>query len=463
MEGEPGHEQPDSNDAAPSSLLGLFEPPAPPVIPAQSSREDIVSPSTPGLPSTPIRSGNSAYKVGGLLLQNNIPGGIRSTLLAPVESTFPSHLNVNAERTANESSPLLNHPNESMLSDVNSNIQTVFSDPNGSETASPIRLHGSSRLEASKLPSIRELPTFGGSLSPQKRSSNKPAFSSFFTLVELKKMLRTTSTELLKPSTWVGAFMFLLFQVVFCLTMGATITRPHGTASILGLMTKMAAIGVMFGAPVFWLFLPDVPALYPTVDLFSAPFMASIAIIVDEVLFLDPNVSEQDTDEMFLATYTCLASLSLALSGALLVLTSVFRLADLGSYLPFPVLCGFFSAVGVMTWMLAFKVDTNGLTVSEVLWSGDSTVLLDSMLHHAPSVLVAVAMKYLGPKHPFYVVMLVLTTIAAFYIIMFAFGFSMDQMREWEWFYSPGELVYEPMFQPVRNMCILHWLSKAGI
>lgn len=252
--------------------------------------------------------------------------------------------------------------------------------------------------------------------------------------------------ECLQPTTWVGAFMFLLYQIVFCLTMGSAITRPHSTVSLLGLLTKMSALGIILGAPVYWYGSgTEIPALYPTVDLFSAPFLAEIAVVVDNTLFEDKNVTCQENDALFLGTFTFLASVALFLSGTLLVLASVFKLANLGAFLPFPVLCGFFAAVGVLTWTLAFKVDTNGLTVHEVVFSGDAALVLHSLRHHLPSVFIAAIMKYLGPKNPFYVAGVVLATICMFYIFMLSFGVSMEQMIECEWFWARSDLVYESL------------------
>jgi len=116
---------------------------------------------------------------------------------------------------------------------------------------------------------------------------------------------------------------------------------------MLGLMTKTAASGIIFAAAVFWMVSDDVPALYPTVDLFTAPFLANVAMIIDETLYEDENVSEDDNDAMFLATFVLLSSTALVVSGSLLGLSSVFKIANLGSYLPSAVLSGFFAAVGV--------------------------------------------------------------------------------------------------------------------
>jgi len=262
--------------------------------------------------------------------------------------------------------------------------------------------------------------------------------------------------ECATPSSWIGGFMFLLFQLVYCLTMGATITRPHGSVSMLGLMTKTAALGIIFGAPVYWLNLPDIPALYPTVDLFSAPFLANMAFIIDEELYNDDAVMEEDNDPMFLASFTFLVSVSLFLAGFLLVLASVFKLANLGAFLPYPVLCGFFSAVGVLTWTLAFKVDTSGLSVSHVLFSGDKDMMLNALLHHFPSLVVGSIMKYLVPKNQFYTVFVLGVVVALFYTYMLVFGVALEDMIESKWFWSNKDLHYEPMYQGVSSSFVFY-------
>lgn len=262
--------------------------------------------------------------------------------------------------------------------------------------------------------------------------------------------VRYAAVESVSPSTWIGAFMFLLFSLVFSLTFGATIIRPHGSFPLIGIVSRMSALGIMFGAPIYWLQLPDAPALYPTVDLFAAPFLAKIAVLVDEELFRDPTVSDSNNDRVFMATFAFLASLSLALSGSLSMLASIFKVVNLGAFLPFPVLCGFFTAAGCLTWTLAFKVDTNGLSVQQVFLSGDKSLMWMSLVHHTPSVVVAAVMKYMGPKHPLYVVMSVLITIAMFYAIMFSSGTTMEEMILHNWFWSKSESHFKATSEQAR-------------
>lgn len=180
------------------------------------------------------------------------------------------------------------------------------------------------------------------------------------------------------------------------------------------------------------------------VDLFTAPFLAKIAAAVDEAIFNDPLIpSDQDTNQVFLATFFTLTAISLFISGTLLVASSAFKLANLGSFLPYPVLAGFFSAVGVMTWTLAFKIDSNGQSVKEVFYSGDWDLIQRCCLHHSPSVVVAVVMKYLGPKHPFYVVGVLFSSILVFYGTMYACGLSRKAMIEKDWFWRDDDIMYK--------------------
>lgn len=267
----------------------------------------------------------------------------------------------------------------------------------------------------SNLPSISEIPLNDADERPSKPII--PRLDMRFVLQKVASIGRSSLSEATKATTWVGGFMALLFHSVFCLTIGSAIIRPHGLVPMLGLMTKMAAIGIISAASVFWVGLSDdVPAIYPTVDLFTAPFLANVASVVDETLYNDPDVHDEHNDAVFLATFGLLVSTALVLSGTLLWLASVFKLANLGSFLPSAVLSGFFAAVGVLTWTLAIKVDTNGVSLGKIIHSGDWDVIRNALIHHGTSVVVGVAMKILGPKHPFYVVGLIFATTAGFYI-----------------------------------------------
>ncbi len=154
---------------------------------------------------------------------------------------------------------------------------------------------------------------------------------------------------------------------------------------------------------------------------------------VDETLSNDSTVSPDDNDSIFLATFGFLTAIGICFSGTLLALSGVFKLANLGSFLPFPVICGFFSAVAILMWMLAITVDTGGKSVAFIIKSGDPQLIMFTIIHHIPTVAIASIMKYLGPKHPFFVVMVVFVTIGLFYVVMFIFGISLEEAKEMGW------------------------------
>lgn len=78
-------------------------------------------------------------------------------------------------------------------------------------------------------------------------------------------LAKKCTKEAVKPTTLIGAFMYLLYHVVFCLALGSAINRPHSSTSLLGLMTKTAALGTIGSSAVYWWFLSsEIPALYPT-------------------------------------------------------------------------------------------------------------------------------------------------------------------------------------------------------
>ena len=248
--------------------------------------------------------------------------------------------------------------------------------------------------------------------------------------------------EHLQVTTFIGSFMILLYHIVFCLAMGSSIIRPSTNRSILGLMTKTAASGVLFASPVYLLLWRSSNiSVSPATDLFLAPFLAKLAAIVDQVVARD--VPPEDQEEVFLSTLTVLSGLGMVGSAGLIVLSSKFKMANLGAFLPFPVLCGFFTAIGIMTWSLAFHVDSGGKKIEAVLGSGDGALILRSFLHHLPSMLTAILMRWLGPKNSMSTTALIVATIVTFYVVMAITGTSLNQAVEAGWFWPRSELTYQ--------------------
>jgi len=269
-----------------------------------------------------------------------------------------------------------------------------------------------------------------------------------------KKITDLRQSTWFQTSTVIGAIMFVLYHVVFCLAMGSAIQRPSSPRSILGIMAKMSAVGVLASGPLFIFRLgKDIPVLYSSIDLFMAPFLAHAAIVIDNALvekYKMENGGDGDDgttsypDSQFFATFAVLTGIGLIWASMLLRLAASFRLANLGTFLPYPVLCGFFSAVGVLLWALAFSVDTSGLTWQHVfLKSNDTSLMINSFMHHLPSLFIGIMMNRLGPKSPFSVVFLLLATQAVFYLVMWATGTTLQEAQAAGWFWSEEQLVYQ--------------------
>lgn len=195
-----------------------------------------------------------------------------------------------------------------------------------------------------------------------------------------------------------------------------------------------------------------------------------MAVHVDDTFSQDETISSNgDNDAIFLATFGFLAAIGITISGLLLSLSGIFKLANLGAFLPFPVICGFFSAVGIMIWTLALSVDTGGITIGHILQSGDPQLVLFAIIHHVPSIIVASIMKYLGPKNPLFVVVVMLGTVASFYTILFLFGISFEEAKDMGWLWPRHELVYRqttstlPMGSPPAPFGVIIQLCRGYV
>jgi hypothetical protein len=105
----------------------------------------------------------------------------------------------------------------------------------------------------------------GGMDDGNAETSKRTCLSKLITL--FIRSSKNTIQSLRLPTTYIGSFMYLLYHVVFCLALGSAITRPHSPTdtSILGLMTKTAALGTIAASSVYWFSLSsEVPAIYPT-------------------------------------------------------------------------------------------------------------------------------------------------------------------------------------------------------
>ncbi|CAB9515417.1 solute carrier family 26 [Seminavis robusta] len=266
-----------------------------------------------------------------------------------------------------------------------------------------------------------------------------------------EQMADCASTENIKSAT-IGSLLFLLNHVVYCLAQASTITRPHADHSSVGVMAKVAAIGTLFSGPVFiWELGVGVPAIYPASDLFLSPFLAQVAADVDASLF---EYGLENDDRAFLATFGALIGLGMLFSAVLCILAARIKLANMGSFLPYCVLCGFFSTIGVLIWSLGFSVDT-GMKIRELIHydyqqegneSSWMTVWGHALLHHAPSVAVGVTMYIVAERNSLYVIALIFATVLSSYSILWITGTSLDAAQDMNWFFSAKDLQDPPFF-----------------
>ena len=275
--------------------------------------------------------------------------------------------------------------------------------------------------------------------------------------------IRSVLTPFLLPSTWMGGILFVLYHVVFCMANGGSITRPYSgfSTSLLGDMARYTTVGIIASCPYLVYALSDkrgftgIPSLYPSADLFLAVFLAEAGAIIDKtivddwksgVIVFEANDNshtyssgelelehERLLTELWFGSFALVVAFGMFTAGSLLILASKIKLANLGTYLPYGVLCGFFSAVGILMWKLAITIDAPTSFPTDGEW----TILL---LHHLPSLMVGIAMNVLGPKHPFFVTGLILMTIVGFYGTMMVLDISLEEAQAGGWFYSHNEL-----------------------
>ena len=245
-------------------------------------------------------------------------------------------------------------------------------------------------------------------------------------------------------STAIGSVTFLLYHVVFCLAQAATIDlgmRHASNGSRTGLLAKTAAVGVLLSGPLFIQQLGHranaANALYPASDLFLAPFLAHLAENIDQGLY---DRGLENDDGVFFTTFAVALGSALFLSGVLCILAARVKLANLGAYLPYSVLCGFFSTIGILMWTLGFNVDT-GQTIGYVVASKDwENTVKPSMYHHAPSLALGVVMHIIGQSNPFMVILFVMCSIPGAYVVMYVTGTNLEQAQDANWFFSARDL-----------------------
>jgi MFS superfamily sulfate permease-like transporter len=285
---------------------------------------------------------------------------------------------------------------------------------------------------STRLTSLFEHPGHGAAIRPEENEEREESRTNPH-LRSISPGATVSCHDL--SGTCVGSFVFVIYHVVFCLAQAASV--PGQT----GVLAKVAALGTLTAGTSF-IFQIHIPALYPATDLFLAPFLAQMAETIQDIL-QTKGVQDNNDDTLFLNTLLAVTGFGLLLSGSLSILAARWKLANWGAYLPYSVLCGFFTTIGILMWTLGFSVDT-GMKVGQVLMSNDRTVVEDAVLHHFPSVVVGFLMHYAGRQHPYWVLFCIFMTVVIFYTILWTTGTSIAQAQEAQWLFSPKDLQIPP-------------------
>jgi MFS superfamily sulfate permease-like transporter len=238
-------------------------------------------------------------------------------------------------------------------------------------------------------------------------------------------------------SSIAGSVVVSLFHIVFCLAQASAIHRPYSGRPVLGVMVRMAAVGPLIAGAMFLYALQgDFAAVCPTVDVFPAPFFAQMAAVVDESLVA---AGLEDQDLVFLTTFGLLAAISLILTGMLIIVGTKVKLVNLSAFLPYPVMCGFFSSVGVLLWNLAFTVDT-GEKVWDVFSGGDVETIKYCMKHHVGSLFAGAIIIFAGKRNQKLVPLFAIMPIPLVYLGLVLTGKTLKDAQGHGWFWSEDEI-----------------------
>jgi MFS superfamily sulfate permease-like transporter len=325
---------------------------------------------------------------------------------------------------------------------------STFSGSHRTSTDNNVGMNGYSRLPYLKAISEKE-ESSAKSVDTSKQSDNFFESDQASWIQTMKQKLGAVATDICDPkqlnATIIGALLFSLYQLVFCFAEASAITRPSHSSStasaLLAPMALMACVGSLLTAPFLITVLGgDYPALYPCLDLFMAPYLGKMASDIDEVLVRLRGDDSVDDTAAFIATFVALNAFGMMLSAFFCLLAARVKLANLASFLPYPVLAGFFSSVGISVWMCAFKVDT-GQTIQSVIGSGDVTLLLTKLGRNLPSFVAGVALYLLGPKNPAYLIGIILGTVVLAYATMLVTDTSLQEAQELGFFWKKEEVM----------------------
>ena len=241
-------------------------------------------------------------------------------------------------------------------------------------------------------------------------------------------------------STILGSTTSIFYHVVFALALASAVSHPP----LLCPIAKMATLSSFVTGPILvYVFRNDIPALYPTLDLFVVPFLVQFANIINDTSSATLSYSkmgEMEKTSHFLNTFAILSGIGMIFSGLLCFLASKFKLANIGVFLPYAVLCGFFSSIAILLWTIAFSIDNNGMTIQQLFKShveSESTIdAFQALRHHIPSLLAGLIMFHLGSKNSAWILHLVYLSAALVYVVMGITGTTLEQAQELGWFWK---------------------------
>ena len=152
------------------------------------------------------------------------------------------------------------------------------------------------------------------------------------------------------------------------------------------------------------------------------------------------SLLEGEPHEVILSTAVVLLSLSTAALGCILVLMGKFRLANVVSYLPMPVVGGYLAFIGYFCLQagVALSIDKAMVSIADWSYLADPHLLLLAVPALLAGVLLTITSRSATNDA---VLPLVMVGIPAlFYVIVFASGYGLDGARDGGWIgeVSPG-------------------------
>ena len=313
-------------------------------------------------------------------------------------------------------------------------LELLFRQDNDPKKCNQIKSKNENQNYSTMMPSTSQkepsssLPSYHHqSMPPNKRE----------TTTHLKDSLKDSCNMKDFISAIVGSCTYVLYHVVYSLSQGSAIQSKRVKPPLLGPLARMGALGCTTAGPFMIHILNDkygIPSAYPSVDAFLVPFYALLARVIDEKIPFEKKY-EEDIEEIWLATFTFSCAMGMILSATMIYLATIFKLANLGAFLPYPVLCGFFTAIGIMIEELALSVDTGGMTIKEIFFCPSNYIFV--LQHHAPSLLTGTIMFIISKKYtPVLTPALSVGSIFCVYLVMYITGTSLREAQYNKWFWT---------------------------